>query len=98
MPVPLSELTAQRLAALFRDDDALLAARLLAEECGSNLPFCADLDARGLERIRFAALKVSGGQLDRLEKAVELAKLDWRDLLMSAGFGYDSTEHERWRP
>ena len=33
-----------------------------------------------------------------LQKAIELAKTDWRDLLMSAGFGEDIHAHERWFP
>ncbi len=50
------------------------------------------------ERFRFAALRLSNGDLRKLEQAVELAKRDWRDLLMAAGFGEDVTAHERWRP
>jgi hypothetical protein len=72
------------------------AARLLVEECGNNLPSSEKLDAYGLERCRFAALKLSGGRLDHLRDAVQLAKIDWRDLLMAAGFGEDVRAHERW--
>ena len=46
-----------------------------------------------LERLRYAALKLSGGRLDALREAVELARIDWRDLLMGAGFGYDVHAH-----
>lgn len=49
-----------------------------------------------LERISAAALQVSEGSLVRLDAALELAARDWRDLLMSAGFGYDLTAHEVW--
>ena len=31
-----------------------------------------------------------------LDKAITLAKLDWRDLLMSAGFGHDVNQHMIW--
>jgi hypothetical protein len=40
-----------------------------------------------LERFQFAALKLSDGNLDKLNRAVDLANRDWRDLLMAAGFG-----------
>lgn len=51
-----------------------------------------------LERFRFAALKYSDGKLPLLEGAVQLAKEDWRDLLLAAGFGYDVEAHGRWEP
>lgn len=57
-----------------------------------------DLDEFQLERVRFAALKLSTGSLAGLRRAVELAKLDARDLLMAAGFGHDVRAHEAWFP
>ena len=51
-----------------------------------------------LERLRYAAMKLSRGTLGGLRQAIELVKTDWRDLLMGAGFGEDTTEHQRWRP
>lgn len=98
MPVPLSEGTTERVQALFRDDDSRAASRLLAEECGRNLPFCEDSDSRSLERLRFAALKLSRGSLEGLREAIELAKKDWRDLLVAADFANDVHAHERWQP
>ena len=74
------------------------AARMLDEQCGNNLAFATELDARALERYRFAALKLSGGDLEKLREAVTLAKKDWRDLLMAADFGHDVHAHERWLP
>lgn len=74
------------------------AADLLLHECGSNLPFLADADALALERYRFAALRLSGGRLDKLKSAIELAKTDWRDLLMAADFGNDAEAHLKWTP
>jgi hypothetical protein len=94
----LSPETQRRLEILFREEQRAEATRLLVEECGSNLPFCRDSTARGLERIRFATLKLSGGDLSSLREAVELAKLDWRDLLCAAGFGDDTQAHKRWIP
>jgi hypothetical protein len=74
------------------------AAALLFSQCGNNLPFLEDSDPRGLERIRFAALKVSNGDLGKLEQAVQLAQQDWRDVLVAAGFGDDVRAHEAWFP
>ncbi len=49
-----------------------------------------------LERVRFAPLKISQGSLVTLQKAVDLAKRDWRDELMWAGFGETLTAHAEW--
>jgi len=73
-------------------------ARLLFAECGNNLPFLENYDARQLERFQFAALKWSEGNLDRLFQAIDLAQKDWRDLLVAAEFAHDVSEHERWIP
>ncbi|MGZ6141976.1 MAG: hypothetical protein ACXWLM_01500, partial [Myxococcales bacterium] len=81
--VPLSPGTLRQVEGLFDRDDAAEAVRLLAEECGDNLPFHESSDARGLERVRFAALKLSHGRLDWLRSAIRLAKTDWRDLLVA---------------
>jgi hypothetical protein len=98
MAPPLSPETRRRLERLFGPKRRAEAERLLSEDCGNNLPSCGKLDAIGMERIRFAALKVSGGRLDRLADAVRLAQIDWRDLLMNAGFGFDVRAHESWEP
>ena len=81
---------------LFHADDAPRAQRLLVEECGTNLPFCDTQDAAGLERIRFAVLMLSEGDLDKLRAAIDRASADWRDVLVAAGFGYSLTAHDRW--
>lgn len=96
--VPLSPETRRRLEAMFAPDERAAAAEMLVNECGGNLPLLAKLDMYELERFRFAALKLSEGQLDSLQRAVGLAKEDWRDLLVSAGFGSDVKAHQRWRP
>jgi hypothetical protein len=69
---------------------------MLVEECGNNLPSLEKLNQFQLERFRFAALKLSNGSLERLREAITLAKADWRDLLMGAGFGEDVHAHGRW--
>jgi gluconokinase len=96
MPPPLSPLTQQLVEKLFEPDDRIEAARRLIEECGNNLPFCKDEDEYKMERIRFAALRISIGYLDDLQKAVDLAKQDWRDLLIGARFAESLTAHQEW--
>lgn len=49
-------------------------------------------------RCEIAALKLSRGTLSGLERATKLYHLDFRDLLMSAGFGSDTRAHETWTP
>ena len=96
--VPLSNATRLRVETLFDKDDQQIATELLVSECGSNLPFCHDSGPGECERVRFAAIKLSGGRIEQLREAIELAKTDWRDLLMSAGFGNDVSAHKRWLP
>jgi len=52
----------------------------------------------GLERFRFAALKLSRGRMDKLADAVRLANKDWRDLLVAAGFADSVDAHKDWKP
>ena len=94
----LSEQTELRLTRLFPPDQRDEVRRLLRDECGNNLPFCQDSDAVGLERVRFGVLKLSDGDLNKLRKAVQLAKQDWRDLLVASGFAHDVSAHKTWMP
>ena len=71
---------------------------MLIEECGSNLLLLDGLNEYRLERFRFAALELSEGDLERLRKAIDLVKVDWRDLLVTAGFANDGWAHKRWWP
>jgi hypothetical protein len=96
--VELSPGTRRRLERLFAPNERATAALLLIRECGANLPLLEDRDAVGLERFRYAALKVSRGRLPELREAIRLAQVDWRDLLVAAGFAHDPLAHERWEP
>ncbi len=91
----LSPRTWQLVQRIF-PDDAEAAGKLLVEQCGQNLPFCRDYDEVQLERLRFAALKISEGKLDRLQKAVNQAQRDWRDELVWAGFADRLEVHNLW--
>ncbi len=91
----LSPRTWQLVQRIF-PNDADAAGKILAEQCGQNLPFCGDYDEFQLERLRFAALKISEGRLERLQKAVDQAKRDWRDELVWAGFADRLEAHDLW--
>ena len=94
----LSRETEKRISLLFPPNERQLVRTVLFEECGNNLPLLENLDERKLERFQFAALKLSEGKLDKLNDAIALAKADWRDLLMAAGFGEDVDAHKSWLP
>jgi hypothetical protein len=94
MSIPLTTGAGQRIALLFKQNDIELVTSLLTNECGPNLTEFPEL----LEFIRFAVLKLSHGDLSALERAIDLAKLDWRDVLVCAGFGHDIKAHESWWP
>lgn len=87
-PIPLSTATVRRLRFVFGPELHDEATTIL-QEIGGDTP-------EGLERLRFAALKVSQGSLGGLRSAVQMFRTDWRDLLMMAGFGHDVNAYERW--
>jgi hypothetical protein len=92
----LSERTWQIIQKMFSPEEHDEAGRFLVAECGNNLPFFGNLDEHGLERVRFAVLKLSNGNFDALLRAIEGAQIDWRDTFMAAGLGCDAMEHEHW--
>jgi hypothetical protein len=96
--VGLSALTRQQLEALFASGDAAEVERLLVSECAENLLLVGDATPSGLERLRAAALRLSDGSLVRLRQAIDLAKLDWRDLLVASDLADDIHAHRRWQP
>jgi hypothetical protein len=98
MATPLTDATVDCINRMFSLPNRDLVSTLLIEECGDNLPLSAPANPAGLERIRFAVLKLSGGDLTRLQQAIDLAKVDWRDVLVAAGFGSDLTAHTSWWP
>ena len=48
------------------------------------------------ERIRFAVIKLAMAGPEHLKSAEEWYRIDPRDLLMNAGFGFDLDAHEDW--
>jgi hypothetical protein len=96
--VALSEATWEKIRLLFPPMQHEEVAAILQSQCGDNLPFLGNETSEGLERVRFAALKLSEGSMNKLREAVRLANTDWRDLLVSAGFADSVDGHKQWRP
>jgi hypothetical protein len=96
MPPKLSPRTRQLVEKIFSPKQLDEAAQWLEDECGNNIPFCENYDEFQMERIRFAAIKWSEGNIRKLLEAIDLGRIDWRDLLMAAGFGYNTRAHEKW--
>jgi hypothetical protein len=93
-PSPISQKTEERIALLFPHEWQ----RALVRAALSRQPFVNSTGEAASERLQFAVLKLSEGNLDKLNRAVALAKHDWRDLLMAAGFGEDIKAHLAWLP
>ena len=91
-----SKKTEQLINKIFLKDDRPEVKELITNQCSNNLPFCNNCNSEELERIRFAVLKVSDEQINKLLEAVCLAQIDWRDLLVRAGFENDISLHEIW--
>lgn len=94
----LSPKTRSHVAALFVPADIEAAESMLVTRCGGQLPGMAGASPDVLDRIRFAALRLSEGRLPGLNDAVTLAETDWRDLLVATGFADDPAAHRRWVP
>jgi len=96
MPPKLNPRTRQLVEKVFGPKRVAEAVQWLEDECGDNLPSCKNHDEYQMERIRFAAIKLSGGNIQKLLEAIDEARMDWRDLFMAAGFGHDVSAHEQW--
>jgi hypothetical protein len=92
----LTPLLRAKLARLFAPEQLAEATALLETECGISLPFGDTMGEQALERIRCAVLKLSEGSLGKMRKAVRIANVDWRDVLVAAGFGHRVLAHLEW--
>jgi hypothetical protein len=93
---PISPETLRRIEQVFPEHLRTDVVGYLVTQCGWNLPYCERDTAMDMERIRFAVLKLSNGTVDGLLRAIQEAQIDWRDVLVSAGFGNDVESHKRW--
>lgn len=94
--MPISKNTLKLAQHLFPAEEWEAAVALLETRYGNDFPLGKSKGDPKAERIRFAALKFSGGDLKRLHDAIQLARTDWRDLLAAAGFGHSVTAHSEW--
>ena len=93
---PLGAALLGKIAALFGGESVDAVAALLVADCGEGLPLIGSQGVNGVERVRCAVLKISGGSRERLDKAIRMANRDWRDVLMAAGFANDPFLHRAW--
>ena len=94
--VELSENTLQLVRHIFPPNHHSAVIATLEARCGSGLPLWSASTPHGLERIRFAVLKLSSGSLPEFERAIAIANTDWRDVLVAAGFGNSLSAHINW--
>ena len=94
--VQLSANTLQLVQHIFPAEDHAAVIAALEVRCGSALPLWVSTTPEGLERIRFAVLKLSCGSLPEFERAMAVANTDWRDVLVAAGFGSSLLAHISW--
>ncbi len=65
-------------------------------DCGPEQLHARDIDGEAMERIWLATLKLSDGSITAFENTVLRAQVDWRDVLLGAGFGSDLDAHIKW--
>jgi hypothetical protein len=72
---------------------------LLVLRCSTHLPGVssgAEWDAL-IDRVQLAAIRGSNWNINQINENVNLANVDWRDLLMAAEFGEDLSAHKIWQ-
>jgi hypothetical protein len=88
MTPTLSDQTRELLDACFADEEQ-------REQVATTL----QAEALSDERIAFSVIRLiveHHDNKDYIDVAVDLARADWRDLLMAAGHGTDLNGHSRW--
>ena len=93
----ITPLVASHILRLFAEADREAAGHLMREDLGAALPGAESASIASIERVQCAALKLSGGRMDKLYDAIALAQTDWRDFLVAAGFANDPRAHKDWR-
>ena len=83
-PVAVTGLVLQKLRETFAPQLQEEAIRALATGCTFGLPFIETAEA--LERVRLAVIKVADGDLSELGRQIEVAKVDWRDVINDAEY------------
>ncbi len=94
--IPLSNNTQKLVMRIVPNEFQEKVIKLLENECADNLPFLEDSTPESIERFRFAVLKIGKRNLSKIETAIDLAKQDWRDLLVAAKFANSVETHKLW--
>lgn len=93
--IKLSDKTIQLIKILYTSENhQQRVTTVLENECADDIPFCENETPEGMERIRFAVLRLDKEE-GEFDVGMKLAKIDWRDLFMAAGFGEPKT-HLEW--
>jgi hypothetical protein len=92
----ITERTKKTIAALFSEKEQGLVEAELESKCSTNVPGCSNWANSQLERIWFAVLKLSDGDIKKLRSSIQLANTDFRDLFAAADFGHDLEAHNKW--
>jgi hypothetical protein len=96
--ISISVDTSRRIEALFPEQEWRRVSDYLMNECGDNLPLVETSYTELAERIRFAVLKLSRRNFGLLVEESQHAAIDWRDILVAAGFADDPESHLAWEP
>lgn len=91
----MSPRTLQIISHLFHKNSHQQVIYLLENECG-HIQLRTTGSEAGLERIHFAVLKLSEGNIEKLKHEIKEATIDWRDVLMAADFGTVVDAHVKW--
>lgn len=90
----LSPLVAAVIDRRFPTVDRAVIEDLLVNDCGSKLPLATD--GALIERIRLAVLRLADGRPAVVLDHIRAVQVDWRDVLVAAGFGSDLRAHLAW--
>lgn len=82
------------IESLFTPNERKTITNMMIDECNAEKIY--NSSEAEVERIQLAVLKLSDGDADKFLAAVELAQIDWRDVLGAAGFGEDLEAHSKW--
>jgi hypothetical protein len=80
--IPLTETMLETIRRDYSTEAQKDVAQLLLDECGDNLPLLESGREREIERVRNAILKLSSGDVDKFLYWLDIAKRDWRDVLI----------------
>jgi len=92
----ITKRTMKAIETLFSSEEQGIVKDELELNYFTNVAGCNGWSASQMERIWFAVLKSSNGQLSEFKTSIKLANTDFRDLLMIAEFGEDLEAHNKW--